>query len=101
MLSECLKTLEEDKIVRKKAIEAASQYAAEVPFKVMETCNKSIELFSEMATKGNKASISDVGVGALCSKTAIEGAFMNVMINIKDLGDRDFANELGSKSKKP
>src|SRR5881409_159568 len=54
----------EEKAARSAAIESATKYAAEVPLKVMETASKSYELLSEMADKGNPASVSDVGVGA-------------------------------------
>jgi formiminotetrahydrofolate cyclodeaminase len=47
---------------------------------------------------GNPASISDTGVGALCCLTAIEGAYMNVRINTKDLDDKEFADRLNQKA---
>lgn len=93
------KDSDEEKKLRKNAIEKASQYAAEVPYKVMETSSKAIHLLNEMVSTGNPASITDAGVGALCMKTAIGGAFMNAMINIKDLNDKGFANNLASRAK--
>jgi len=53
----------EEKKARSAAIEEATKYAAEIPLKVMEAASKSYEILSEMAEKGNPASISDVGVG--------------------------------------
>ncbi|MBT8327515.1 MAG: cyclodeaminase/cyclohydrolase family protein, partial [Bacteroidia bacterium] len=93
------KDSEEEKKLRKNAIEKASQYAAEVPLKVMETSSKAIHLLNEMTNSGNPASITDAGVGALCVKTAIGGAFMNVMINIKDLNDKEFSKQVAVKAK--
>ena len=80
----------EEKAVRSRAIEEATKYAAEVPLKVMETASKSYELLSEMADKGNPASISDVGVGALATRSCTEGAALNVRINLGQLKDEKF-----------
>ncbi|OLE50840.1 MAG: hypothetical protein AUG74_22275 [Bacteroidetes bacterium 13_1_20CM_4_60_6] len=55
---------DQEKKARAVAIESATKYAAEIPLKVMETAAKSYELLTEMAEKGNPASVSDVGVGA-------------------------------------
>lgn len=92
------KDTKEEKTVRLEAIEKASQYAAEVPFQVMEVAIKSSDLLFAMCEIGNPASVTDAGVGALCCMTAVEGAFMNVKINTKDLSDRTFAKELNSKA---
>jgi glutamate formiminotransferase/formiminotetrahydrofolate cyclodeaminase len=87
----------EEKAVRSRAIEEATKYAAEVPLKVMETASKSYELLSEMADKGNPASISDVGVGALATRACIEGAALNVRINLGQLKDEKFKAALANK----
>ena len=77
----------EEKAARSKAIQAANQYAAEIPLKVMETASRSYDLLAQMAEKGNPASISDVGVGLLATRACIEGAAMNVRINLSGLKD--------------
>src|SRR5437773_4345025 len=77
----------EEKAARAAAIAKATKYAAEVPLKVMETASKSYELLGEMAEKGNPASVSDVGVGALATRACIEGAALNVNINLAQLKD--------------
>ena len=87
-----------DKKARIDAIEKASQYAAEVPYQVMETANKNCELLEEMLKNGNAASITDAGVGALCTICAIEGAYMNIRINTKDLSDKAFTTSLNNKA---
>jgi glutamate formiminotransferase/formiminotetrahydrofolate cyclodeaminase len=87
----------EEKAARSRAIEEATKYAAEVPLKVMETASKSYELLSEMADKGNPASISDVGVGALATRACIEGAVLNVRINLGQLKDEKFKTALANK----
>ncbi len=79
----------EEKAARMKAIQGANEYAAEIPLKVMETASRSYDLLKEMAEKGNPASISDVGVGLLATRTCIEGAGMNVRINLSGLKDEN------------
>jgi len=80
----------EEKSARAEAIEETTKHAAEVPLKVMETAAKSYELLSEMASNGNPASVSDVGVGALATRACIRGAAMNVRINLGQLKDKKF-----------
>src|SRR6266481_3850081 len=80
----------EEKAARAAAIEQATKHAAEVPLKVMETAAKCYELLSQMAGNGNPASISDVGVGTLATRACIEGAAMNVRINLGQLKDEKF-----------
>ena len=77
----------DEKAARSKAIQAANQYAAEIPLKVMETASRSYDLLAEMAEQGNPASISDVGVGLLATRACIEGAALNVRINLSSLKD--------------
>lgn len=79
----------EEKAARMKAIQGANEYAAEIPLKVMETASRSYDLLKEMAEKGNPASISDVGVGLLATRACIEGAGMNVRINLSGLKDEN------------
>jgi glutamate formiminotransferase/formiminotetrahydrofolate cyclodeaminase len=80
----------EEKAARTAAIEQATKHAAEIPLKVMETSAKSYELLSEMAEKGNPASISDVGVGILATRACVGGAALNVRINLVALKDETF-----------
>jgi len=87
----------EEKKTRSAAIESATQYAAEIPLKVMETSSKSYQLLSEMAEKGNPNSISDVGVGLLAAHACIEGAALNVRINLGQLKDEKFKSALEEK----
>ncbi|HEY4638811.1 MAG TPA: cyclodeaminase/cyclohydrolase family protein, partial [Candidatus Udaeobacter sp.] len=90
----------EEKTARTAAIEEATKRAAEVPLKVMQTASKSYELLSEMADNGNSASVSDVGVGALATRACIEGAAMNVRINLAQLKDEKFKNHLHDRVEK-
>ena len=77
----------DEKATRSAAIQSANKYAAEIPLRVMQTALKSYEILSEMAEKGNPASISDVGVGLVATRACIEGAAMNVRINLGGLKD--------------
>ena len=90
----------EEKVARSAVVEKATKYAAEIPLRVMETASKSYELLAEMADKGNPASISDVGVGALATRACIDGAELNVRINLGQLKDEKFKSELLEKVRK-
>ncbi|MGZ5003653.1 MAG: glutamate formimidoyltransferase [Chthoniobacterales bacterium] len=81
------KTSVEEKTARAAAVEAANKYAAEIPLRVMQTAAQAYPLLAAMAEKGNPASISDVGVGLLAVRSCIEGAAMNVRINLAGLKD--------------
>ncbi len=89
---------EEEKVARNKAIQAATKYAIEIPFQAMETIYESLELIEKMVELGNPNSITDAGVGALCARAGIHGAFMNVKINSADLKDKTFVNEIVTKA---
>jgi glutamate formiminotransferase/formiminotetrahydrofolate cyclodeaminase len=93
------KATEEEKAARILAIENATKYACEVPFKVMQIASESLNLLAAMIEKGNQNSVTDAGVGVLCVKTAVRGAYFNVMVNAKDLKDRSFAENLIAEAK--
>ena len=86
-----------EKSARTAAIESANKLAAEVPLRVMQTAAKAYDLLAEMAARGNPASISDVGVGLLAVRACIEGAGMNVRINIANLKDEKGKTSLSNK----
>ncbi len=88
---------DEEKTARKQAIQDATKYATEVPLKVVEISYKSMEVMKAMAEVGNPNSVTDAGVGALCARTAVRGALLNVKINAGGLDDKAFANEMVSK----
>ena len=90
----------EEKAARTDAIQAASKYAAEIPLRVTETAFKAYQLLAEMAEQGNPASISDVGVGLLAVRACIDGAAMNVRINLASLRDEKLRSALQEKVRK-
>jgi glutamate formiminotransferase/formiminotetrahydrofolate cyclodeaminase len=76
------------KAAKQEAVQAAVRGAIEVPLRVMEVALASMDVCEAMARDGMSASASDAGVGALCARTAVLGAGLNVRINAKDVDDR-------------
>ncbi|HEX4875845.1 MAG TPA: glutamate formimidoyltransferase [Chitinophagaceae bacterium] len=93
------KSTEEEKNARAKAIQYATRYAIEIPFRVMEVSLAAMEIVKAMAVTGNPNSVSDAGVGALCARAAVMGAFMNVRINATGYDDKSYVNEILQKGK--
>jgi len=85
---------------RKEAIQGATKNAILIPFKVMDTAYKSMEIMKTMAEIGNPNSVTDAGVGALCTRTAVIGAFLNVKINCGDYEDKNFVKDILEKGQK-
>jgi len=88
------KTTDEEKAVRTEAIQQATKLAIEVPFKVMKAAYQSMEVIKAMAETGNPNSVTDAGVAALCARTAVLGAFMNVRVNASGYHDKTFLQEI-------
>jgi len=88
------KDTDEQKSIRRQAIEEATRYATEIPYRTMKTANMAIPLCKKMAEIGNPNSISDAGVGAICCLTAIKGAYLNVLINVAGLKDKSWADNI-------
>jgi glutamate formiminotransferase/formiminotetrahydrofolate cyclodeaminase len=84
------KATEDEKSARKAAMHAATIGAIEVPLKVMGVSLEAMNMLKEMAENGNPNSVSDAGVGALCARTAVEGAALNVRINCNGFDDKKF-----------
>ena len=94
------KSNEQEQSARQEAIQAATKYAIEVPFKVMELAFGSFELIKAMASIGNPNSVTDAAVGGLCARAAIRGAYLNVRINSGDLKDQVFVKGMLEKGQK-
>ena len=88
---------DEEKAARDKAIQDATRYAIEIPFKVMQAAHGSLSVIKAMAETGNPNSVTDAGVAALCARSAVIGAFMNVKINASGYKDKAFVNEVIAK----
>ncbi len=80
-----------EKAERADAIQAATREAIEIPLRVMEVSLASMEVIAAMAEMGIPASASDAGVGALCARSAVMGANLNVRINAATLRDESQA----------
>ncbi|MEY4595426.1 MAG: hypothetical protein RIQ47_1836 [Bacteroidota bacterium] len=92
------KSTDEEKKARSEEIQSATKYATEVPFKVMELSMQTFELIKAMAEVGNPNSVTDAGVGALCARSAVLGAYLNVRINAGGLTDKSFAADIIAKA---
>jgi glutamate formiminotransferase/formiminotetrahydrofolate cyclodeaminase len=81
---------EEEKAARTAAIQDATRYAIEVPFRTMQRAFESFEIISAMVESGNPNSVTDAGVGALCARSAVIGAWLNVKVNGAGFKDKAF-----------
>ena len=92
------KKTDEEKALRKKAIDDATKNAIMIPFRVMEVAFKALEVIKAMAETGNPNSVSDAGVGALAIRSCVKGAFLNVKINAAGLDDTNFVQDVSRKA---
>ena len=90
----------EEKEIRHKAIQDATKYAIEVPFRTMNLCYESMEVAKAMAEIGNPNSVSDAGVGALAACAGVRGAYLNFRINAGSYEDKAFVDDILAKAKK-
>jgi len=94
------KGTEQEKQIRTQSIQEATKYAIEIPFTVMQLSFESMDIIKAMAEIGNPNSVSDAGVGALCARSAVMGAFMNVRINASGYQDKEFVNYIVAEGKR-
>ena len=83
-----------EKETRKEAIQSGTLNAMLVPLKVMQLSFESMEVMLAMAQSGNPNSVSDAGVGALCARAAVRGAWLNVKINASVLDNKERSEEI-------
>ena len=88
------KSTPEEVAKREKSLEDAYRKATSVPLQVMEKSLQALELARITAEKGNLNSVSDAGVAALLGQAAVQGAYLNVMINLPSLEDHDFKSQV-------
>lgn len=88
------KKTEEEKMIRKQAVQEATRFATEVPFKTMQLCYECMSVTKAMAEIGNPNSVTDAGVGALAARAGVMGAFLNVKINASGLDDKAYADKI-------
>jgi glutamate formiminotransferase/formiminotetrahydrofolate cyclodeaminase len=92
------KNTDEEKAARSAAIESASKYAMEIPYRTAEIAYASMGVMERMVEIGNPNSVTDAGVGALCARTAVLGAVMNVRINASGIKDKAFTDSMLAKA---
>lgn len=93
-------TTPEEKSARKAAIQSATRKAIEVPFTVMQLAFDSIPLIKQMVESGNPNSVTDAGVGALCARAAVRGAYMNIQVNASGLEDKEYTAQVLAEGKR-
>jgi glutamate formiminotransferase/formiminotetrahydrofolate cyclodeaminase len=93
------KETDAEKAERGTAIQAATKLAIEVPMQIMEQALGSMDVIKAMASSGMPTSVSDAGVGALCARAAVRGAFLNVKINSADLEDKEYVERVIAKGR--
>ena len=92
------KETEEQIAYKAQVMEEALVLACSVPVEIMEKAAECIDLHDELAKKGTRIAVSDVGVGVLLAKSAMMGASLNVYINTKSMKDRTVADEIDRKA---
>ena len=92
------KNTPEEKNARAEALEKATLHATQVPLSTMKAASEAFDILQQMAEKGNPASVSDAGVGALAARAAVLGAELNVKINAAGLKDREAADRILSEA---
>lgn len=96
-LSQCYglpSATEEEKAVKEEKMQAALKVAVSAPIEIVRLCCRAIRLQAELAEKGSKLAVSDVGCGVVCLKAAMQSGWLNVMINLKSIHDPEFVRSV-------
>lgn len=88
------KNTDQEKAARTKAIQVATLYATQIPFRVMKASMEVFDIVEQMAKEGNPNSVSDAGVGALAARSAVLGAWLNVRINAAGIKNRELVDPI-------
>ncbi len=91
------KATDQEKQARSKALQKAFRWATEVPLAVAESAADGVELSAELARIGMQSAVSDAGVAGKACQAALEGAGMNVLINVPSIKDEAFAKDARSR----
>ncbi|HHY70242.1 MAG TPA: cyclodeaminase/cyclohydrolase family protein [Thermoanaerobacterales bacterium] len=94
------KNTEQEKSKRKEKMQVALKFATQVPFTIMEKTVEALCLHEKSLGHTNPSAISDTGVGALCLKAALKGAWLNVKINLNSITDKEFVQNKAEKAQK-
>ena len=88
------KETDEEKAVRKEAIQRETKYAAEVPMEVARTASELLPMIDAAARRGNSNAVTDATVAMMCARTAVIGALLNVRINLTSITDGAFVKTM-------
>ena len=91
------KATDEEKAARSAAIQKGLEGCTRTPFEMMELAAETLELTAELLGKTNDSAASDLGVSALSMRAAIQGAWLNVLINIGSLKNKELAEDYRKK----
>ncbi len=85
------KATDEEKALRSAAIQAGLEGCTATPFEMMELAAQAMELTATLPGRFNESAASDLGVAAISLRSAVQGAWLNVRINIGSLKDKELA----------
>ena len=91
------KATDEEKAARSAAIQKGLEGCTRTPFEMMELAAETLELTAELLGKTNDSAARDLGVSALSMRAAIQGAWLNVLINIGSLKNKELAEDYRKK----
>ena len=91
------KETDEEKAARSAAIQKGLEGCTKTPFEMMELAVETLELTASILGKSNDSAASDLGVSALSLRAAIQGAWLNVLINIGSLKNKELAEDYRAK----
>lgn len=83
------KETDEEKVARAKAMEEATIFSIEVPYKTAKLSLEALKLLDFLVANGNQNAITDIGVGTLMLATGMEGAILNVKVNLMGLENKE------------
>lgn len=92
------KESKEEKTYKEKVMEEALYTASVVPLESMKIMYEVMEALKVLGEKGSKMALSDVGVGILFARAAVESASLNVFINTKSMKNREKAESLNEQA---
>ena len=81
---------EEEKQIKQEKMQAALRVAISAPIDIVRIAFRAVKLQEELVEKGSTLAVSDVGCGVVCLKAAMQCGWLNVMINLKSIHDKDF-----------
>ena len=85
------KSTDEEKAIRRDAMQKALKACTQTPFEMMQLCEKTLSYANRALGKMNTSTLSDFGVCILSLKAALQGAWLNILINIDGINDEVFA----------